>query len=135
MRKLKVFLLTIGCVAALSLCAGKVSAQGGGGGGGGGRGNFDPAQMRQTQLDRLKESLGVTDDGEWTVLSAAIGKVLDARTAVMAATPRGGGRGGAGGGRRGNGGGAAVARRRQRGGGVAADVVAAAVCSAHPAPK
>ena len=75
---------------------------GGGGGGGGGRrgGNFDPAQVRQQQLDNLKASLAITDDAEWNVVSAAIGKVLDAQQEVQAVTPRGGGRGG----RRGGGG-------------------------------
>jgi hypothetical protein len=41
----------------------------------------------------------VTDDGEWAVLEAAIGKVLDARTAAQSYTMnRGGGRRGAAGG-------------------------------------
>jgi hypothetical protein len=99
MRKLRIILLTVGCVAALSLAAGNVSAQPGGGGGGGGRGNFDPAQFRQMQLDRLKTTLDVTDDGEWKVLEAAIGKVIDAQAATRANAVRGGGRrGGQGGG-------------------------------------
>lgn len=33
-----------------------------GGGGPGGRGNFDPAQFRQRQMDQLKQQLGATDD-------------------------------------------------------------------------
>ena len=75
---------------------------GGGGGGGGGRGgrgggNFDPAQFRQQQLDNYKATFEVTDDAEWNVIQAAIGKVMDAQTDVQAVSPRGGGRGGRGG--------------------------------------
>jgi hypothetical protein len=91
-------------------------AGGGGGGGGGGgfgggggggrrnRGNFDPAQFRQMQLDNAKEALEVTDDAEWNVLSAAIGKVYDAQADVRSSTINGfrgmrnRGQGGAGGG-------------------------------------
>jgi hypothetical protein len=108
-------------------------AGGGGGGGGGGgrrnRGNFDPAQFRQMQLDNAKEALEVTDDAEWNVLSAAIGKVYDAQQDVRNSNIngfRGGrnrGQGGGGGGGNGaatNGGGGAggggQAGGRQRGG-------------------
>ncbi len=68
----------------------------GGGGGGRGRGNFDPAAQRQMQLDNLKAALEITDDSEWTVVSAAIGKEMDAQQAYNQAAPRGGGRGGRG---------------------------------------
>ena len=115
MRNLKVMLLAVICIAALSLSTGNVAAQGGGGGG---RGNFDPAQMRQRMLDRLKTQFEVTDDAEWTVLSAAIGKVIDARAAVMSGAVRGGGRQ-RGGNNGGNGGDAAATdnnNRPQRGG-------------------
>jgi hypothetical protein len=75
---------------------------GGGGGGGGRRGNFDPAQARQRQMDNYKQSLEVTDDGEWKVLETAIGKVLDAqqelRTAESSPFGRGGRNRGGGGG-------------------------------------
>jgi hypothetical protein len=62
--------------------------QGGGGGGFGGgggrrqRGNFDPAQFRQMELDNAKDALDVTNDDEWNVISASIGKVLDAQQEV-----------------------------------------------------
>jgi len=101
MRKYKVMLLAAACIAALSLSTSNVVAQGGGGGGR----NFDPAQMQQRRLDRLKESLEVTDDAEWTVLSAAITKVTDAQRAVMSGAMRGfGGRNRGGGNGGGNGG-------------------------------
>jgi hypothetical protein len=85
----------------------------GGGGGGGRRGRMDPAQFRQMQLDNAKDALEVTDDAEWNVLSASIGKVLDAQTEVRSSAingfrggrnrgQNGGGGGGFGGG--GNGG-------------------------------
>jgi len=80
-------------------------AGGGGGGGGGGRGNrgggggnFDPAQMRQQMMDRMKEQLGATDD-EWKVLMPKIEKVMQAQR-----DSSGGGFGGMMGGRGGRGG-------------------------------
>ena len=57
---------------------------GGGGfrGGGPGGGNFDPAQMQQQMMDNVRQQLEVKDDAEWTVLSAQIQKVMDARRQV-----------------------------------------------------
>jgi hypothetical protein len=112
MRKLKAILMAVACIAALSMSSGNVAAQGGGAGGGG-RGNFDPAQMRQRRLDRYKELFEVTDDAEWNVLSAAIGKVMDAEQAVQSGAIRGGG----GGGRQRRGGGADGAGADANGGG------------------
>ena len=53
------------------------NAQGGRGGRGGrgGGGNWDPAQMHQQMLDRVKELLGSKDD-EWAVLSPKVDKVM-----------------------------------------------------------
>jgi hypothetical protein len=48
---------------------------GGGGNGGRNRGNFDPAQMRQRMMDRLKEQLGTTDE-ELQVLQPRIEKIF-----------------------------------------------------------
>jgi methyl-accepting chemotaxis protein len=84
-------------------------AGGGGGGGGGrggrqgGRGNFDPAQFQQQQLDQIKTALNASDD-EWKVLQAKIQKVMTLQQELNAGRGRGGfgGRGG----RRGGGGGA-----------------------------
>jgi hypothetical protein len=61
--------------------------------------NFDPSQMRQAMLDRMRESLEVTDDAEWQALSAQITKVMDARRGVGGFGGPGGpgGPGGAGG--------------------------------------
>ncbi len=143
----KIFALA-GVVAACLIANDSMAQNGGGGGGGGGgfgggggggggrrnRGNFDPAQFRQMQLDNAKEQLEVTDDSEWNVLSAAIGKVLDAQQEVRLSAINGfrggrnrqnGGGGGAGGGGNGgatNGGGGAAGGGqagggRQRGGG------------------
>jgi len=36
---------------------------------GGGRGNFDPAQMQDQMLTRLREALDVPDDAEWKLIS------------------------------------------------------------------
>jgi len=71
--------------------------RGAGGAGGAGGGNFDPAQMRERMMTRLKEQLGANDD-EWKVLQPKVEKVMDAQRDT-----RGGGFGGFGG--RGGGGG------------------------------
>ena len=44
-------------------------------GGFGGPGGFDPAQMRQRMMDRLKEQLDVKDD-EWAVMQPRLEKVM-----------------------------------------------------------
>jgi len=49
--------------------------QSGRGGRSGRGGNWDPAQMRQQMLDRLKTDLGAKDD-EWQVLSPKVEKVM-----------------------------------------------------------
>lgn len=68
---------------------------------GGGEG-FDPAEMRQRMMERMKEQFGVTNDDEWKIISERIEKVTEARRGTMA----GGGMGmfGRGGGGRGPGG-------------------------------
>lgn len=76
----------------------------GGPGGPGGRGNFDPEQMRQRMMDRMKEQMEVTDDAEWKIISERITKVSELRMSGggfggMFGGPRGGGRGGDNGGR------------------------------------
>jgi hypothetical protein len=54
------------------------------------QGNFDPAQMRERMLQRMRGQLEVKDDAEWKLISARIAKVFEARRAV------GGGFGGPG---------------------------------------
>jgi len=75
---------------------------GGGGGGFGGGGNFDPAQMQQQMMDRIREQLNFTNDTDWAAVQPLVQKVNDARQAA----------GGMGGGMRGMFGGG-----RNRGGG------------------
>ncbi|HYG22791.1 MAG TPA: hypothetical protein VEH04_08420 [Verrucomicrobiae bacterium] len=70
----------------------------GGGGGGFGGGNFDPAEFQQRRLERLRESMGASDDGEWKVIQERAQKVWEAQLSVGAMRIRGGGRGGGGGG-------------------------------------
>jgi peptidoglycan hydrolase CwlO-like protein len=101
-------------VVVMSAMALPTMAQAGGGGGGGGgrggrqggRGNFDPAQFQQQQLDQIKTALNASDD-EWKVLQAKIQKVMTLQQELNAGRGRGGfgGRGG----RRGGGGGGAPA--------------------------
>ena len=82
------------------------------------QGTFDPAQMRERQLERHRERIEVKSDDDWKKLEPIIGKVMDAqRDARMGAGFGGfGGRGGrdgaAGGTEGGNQGG-----NRNRGGG------------------
>lgn len=71
----------------------------------GGRGNFDPAQMRQRIMDRVKEQLEVSDDAEWKAMEPLVQAVMDARMSSMGGMRgmfggprRGGGNGGNGGG-------------------------------------
>ena len=62
------------------------------------RPNFDPEQMRQRMLQRLRDQMEITDDSEWKVISEHITKVMDARRAArlggggpgMFGPPRGG---------------------------------------------
>ncbi len=44
------------------------------------QGNFDPAQMQQRMLDRYRERLEITDDGEWKAVQPLIQNVMDARS-------------------------------------------------------
>jgi len=81
--------------------AGQAGAGRGGrrGGAGGGPGQFDPAQMRTMMLERLKETLGASDD-EWKAIEPLASNVMEKQQAA-----RMGGFGGFMGGRRGPGGG------------------------------
>lgn len=92
------------CVAAFAVAVvgGSVSTQAQGRD----RGNFDPEQFRQRMEERMRERLGVTDDGEWKLISERMTKVMEARRAaspggmgMFGGGPGGpGGRGPAGGG-------------------------------------
>ena len=114
MNILKKVLIVGGCSAALVLGGGKLHAQG--------RGNFDPAEMRQRMMDRLRDQMSITDDTEWQAIEPKVGKVFDARRDLMGiemagfrgGRPRGGGGGGGGNGGDNNGDG--QGQRRQRGG-------------------
>jgi len=72
----------------------------GGQGGPGGGGNWDPAQMRERMMERMREQFGVKDDTEWKLISERIEKVSDARRETagrgMGMMFGGGGRGGGG---------------------------------------
>jgi hypothetical protein len=79
--------------------------QGGGGnqqGGGGGRGNWDPAQMQQRMLERVKEQMKAPED-EWKVIEPKLTKVVTAQRDARAGGGGRGGRGGQGGGGQGGG--------------------------------
>jgi hypothetical protein len=59
-----------------------------------GRGNFDPAQMKQDMMDRLRDQMEIKDDQEWQAIEPKVSKVYDARRDVMVMGFRGFGRGG-----------------------------------------
>jgi len=91
-RKILVALFCLTMVGAMPAFA----QQDGGGGRQGGQ-RFDPAQMRERMQERIKETMGATDD-EWKVLQPKIEKVQTLQFSQ---------RGGFGGGRRGGAGGGA----------------------------
>ena len=64
-------------------------AGGQGGGGRGFRGNFDPAQMQQMMMERLREEMEVKDDAEWKALEQLVQKVMDTRRQVEGDRMRG----------------------------------------------
>jgi hypothetical protein len=47
------------------------------------RPNFDPAQMRERMMERVKEQLEITDDTEWKAIQPLVQNVMDARMATM----------------------------------------------------
>jgi Spy/CpxP family protein refolding chaperone len=75
-------LIAGGCAALLALGTGNTMAQG--------RGNFDPAQMKQDMMDRLRDQMEIKDDQEWQAIEPKLGKVFDAGRDVMAMRFRGG---------------------------------------------
>src|SRR5205814_10221636 len=98
-------------IAILAMSAGSAFAQNQnngqarGQGQGGGRGNFDPAQMRERMMSRIKEQLGATDE-EWKAIEPKVDKVMTAQRESRGGFGFGGfGRGGPGGGGPGGGGG------------------------------
>jgi hypothetical protein len=94
MTKLKNALLLAVATAALSFGTANVKAQG----------NFDPAEMRQRMMDRVREQLDVKSDDEWKIISERVEKVMTARRDVPGGFGGfGRGPGGGGGGRRGGG--------------------------------
>jgi hypothetical protein len=72
--------------------------QGGGGGGGGGGGNFDPAQMQQRIMDRIRTDLNFTNETDWSAVQPLVQKVVEARFASRAGGFGRGNRGPGGGG-------------------------------------
>lgn len=67
----------------------------------GSRGNFDPAQIRERMVERLKEQLAPADDAEWEVIKPKLEKAMTVRFEQMMGNFGGGfgrSRGGPGGG-------------------------------------
>jgi Spy/CpxP family protein refolding chaperone len=81
MNILRKVLIAGGCAALLALGTGNTMAQG--------RGNFDPAQMKQDMMDRLRDQMEIKDDQEWQAIEPKLSKVFDARREVMSMGFRG----------------------------------------------
>jgi hypothetical protein len=81
MNILRKVLIAGGCAALLALGTGKTMAQG--------RGNFDPAQMKQDMMDRLRDQMEIKDDQEWQAIEPKLSKVFDTGRDVMAMRGRG----------------------------------------------
>ena len=83
MMKMNRLFVVAGVAACLCLGANELMAQGrqkGGGppgGGQGGKGNFDPAQMRERMMERVRELLDVKDDAEWKLIEERVTKVYE----------------------------------------------------------
>src|SRR5690349_19165183 len=75
------YVALLGVVALCNLV--NVSAQGQGGAGGG-RGNFDPAQMRERMMARVREEMDVKDDADWKPISDRVNKVMEAQREARA---------------------------------------------------
>jgi hypothetical protein len=117
MKRLNQF-LAIGSVALVLLCAGSKAlgqpGAGGGGGagfggggqgfGGGGGAGFDPTQFLQMAVDNMRDTLVVTNNDEWSIISPKLLKVMQLqmqeRMVGMGAMARSFGAGGGGGMRR-----------------------------------
>jgi len=95
MNTFKKTLALCGVTAALAFGSQQANAQDQGNRGGG-RGNFDPAEMRQRQMERMREQFGVTNNDEWKIISERIEKVTEARRQAGAGGGFGFGRGGRG---------------------------------------
>jgi hypothetical protein len=92
MKRLSRFAAVSAVAAAFLLGAGMLLAQdnnppaggpGGPGGGGRGRGGFDPAQMQQRMMERVKEQLEITKDEEWKAVEPLVTKAMEARRDAM----------------------------------------------------
>jgi hypothetical protein len=100
--KLNRIITSCAIVAALALSVGDVFAQnngnGNGNGNGGGRrngggqggGNFDPAQFQQRMVDNARDSLGFTNDTDWSAVEPLVQKVVAAQFDARSGQGRGG---------------------------------------------
>jgi len=86
MKNLRSLLGLMTLALAFAVSGHRAAAQGGfGGAGGGGGGGFralmgDPAQRAQMQVNALRDSLVVTNDAEWNVISARLLKVVQLKS-------------------------------------------------------
>jgi hypothetical protein len=90
--KLHRILPLCGILAALCLSAGNLAAQDNNHDNAGGEtrrnrggqgGNFDPAQIQQRMMERVRENLGFTNDTDWSAVQPLVQKAMDARREVV----------------------------------------------------
>lgn len=91
MKKLSYLLAVAGITAGLLASVGHVAAQERSDRGerDRGRGGFDPEQMRQRMMERVKEQLEITNEVEWKAVEPLVNKVMEARRENMTAGIRG----------------------------------------------
>jgi len=89
MRRQVIMIGIVACVLALTMGGPCLAQPPGGGGQGGPGGQFDPAQMRQRMMERMKEQLGA-DDAAWKVLEPRLTKVMELNRQAQGIGGRGG---------------------------------------------
>lgn len=53
------------------------------------RGRWDPEEMRQRMMERIKEQLEITNEVEWQAIQPLVNRVMEARRDLMASNMRG----------------------------------------------
>ena len=82
-RRILIPLLLAALVVPFAMAQDNPQPQGGDRSGDRNRGNFDPAQMRQRAMDRIKEQMGITNEDEWKVIQAKLDPVMTKQREVM----------------------------------------------------
>lgn len=84
MKRLSYLLAVAGIATGLLAGVGTGMAQDRSNRGDRGRGNWDPEQMRQRMMERVKDQLEITNEVEWRAVEPLVTKVMEARRENMA---------------------------------------------------